>query len=71
MAQKALPYEYEIEESKTGMTCLGEGCRRIWTLQRRGIAEIARQTSKDTVRGSGLDRPTADFGADAVESCRG
>jgi len=23
MAQKALPYEYEIEESKTGMTCLG------------------------------------------------
>lgn len=23
MAQKAFPYEYEIEESKTGMTCLG------------------------------------------------
>jgi len=57
MAQRALPYEYEIEESKAGLTAFGgfaDVCRHS---RRHGDVESDRQVFKDTGGYPGMAGP--------------
>jgi hypothetical protein len=68
MAQKTLPYQYAIEESKVGLTSFGGGADVSGSCGSDGVTGLNRPASEDTDRGSRMDGPADDLITGVIKS---
>ena len=73
MAQRALPYEYEIEESKAGLTAFGGLPTYVDLAAATGMLKVIGRHAyrKDTGGNPGMAGPADDLISGVIKSCRG